>query len=268
MKLYYLTDESEKSLSPFFSKRILEAVMTGVTIVAVLLIVLWPRRPFFEILAAGNEPNILFLMFAATLLVNSYINLCCGGGDMIRKGYHIINYQSDKPTYEKELDFYRYGLIQFILHTILLYLPFLPLLVLAAVSTAVSSIALLMAACIMYTTSFVCRMTGFLVYLWKGRSSTIGYFAARFVMIIFVFVTILFAPIINPLRILFLLNHSPTSSVYPFAIYMTFVSSVIFVLILFANALVRRHIRMEGSKVQGSAQPPAKKNGRSDQERN
>lgn len=252
MKLYYLTDESAKSLSPFFSKRILEAVMAGVAIVAALLIVTWPRRPFFEILATGNEPIIFFLMFAATLLVNSYINLCCGCGDMIRKGSHIINYQSDKPTYEKELDFYRYGLIQFILHTFLLYLPFLPLLALAAVGTTVSGVTILMAACVLYTTSFVCRMTGFLVYLWKGRSSTIGYFTARFVMIIFVFVTILFAPILNPLRILFLLNHSPTGSVYPFAIYMAFVSSVIFVLILSGNALVRRHIRKEGSKGQGS----------------
>ena len=30
MKLYFLTDESEKSLAPFFSRHVLDAVMAGV----------------------------------------------------------------------------------------------------------------------------------------------------------------------------------------------------------------------------------------------
>jgi len=32
MKFYFLTDESEKSLAPFFSKRVLETVMVSVVI--------------------------------------------------------------------------------------------------------------------------------------------------------------------------------------------------------------------------------------------
>jgi hypothetical protein len=243
MKWYFLKDESEKSLAPFFSKRILEAVMAGVAIVAALLIVLWPRRPFYVIITAEDEPTIFFLVFAATLIVNSYINLCCGVGDMHRKGYHIIAYQPDKPTYEKEISFYQYGLIQFFLHTILLYMPFLPLLALAAYSTAVPAIAIFMAAGVLLTTSFFCRLTGFLIYLWKGRSSTLGYFVARFLMIVFVFVTILPAPGTNPLRILYLLNRHPMNSSYSFTIYMAIVTSAIFVLILWNNALVRRYIR-------------------------
>ena len=49
MKFYFLTDESEKSLAPFFSKRVLETVMAGVVIVGVFLIIFWSRRPLIRI---------------------------------------------------------------------------------------------------------------------------------------------------------------------------------------------------------------------------
>ena len=245
MKLYFLTDDTEKSLAPFFSMRVLEAVMASVVIVGVFLIVFWSRRPHSELIASGNEPTIFFLVLAATLIVNSYVNLCCGGGDMVRKGYHIIHYQTDKPTYEKEIEFYRYGMIEFLLHTVLLLLPFLPLLSLAAFSSAVSMITFIMAVSVLYTTALFCRMSGFLVYLSRGRSSTLGYFAARALMIFFVFATILFAPAINPLRLLYLLNQSPNSMDYPFAAYMAVVLFAILILILVNNALVRRHIKKD-----------------------
>ena len=111
MKFYFLTDESEKSLAPFFSKRVLETVMVSVAIVGAFLIVFWSRRPPAEFIASGNEPKIFFFVFAATLIVNSYVNLCCGSGEMVRKGYHMINYPTDTPTYEMDIDFYRYGLV-------------------------------------------------------------------------------------------------------------------------------------------------------------
>ena len=259
MKFYYLTDESEKSLAPFFSKRVLETVMASAVIVGALLIVFWPRRPPAELIATGNEPTIFFVIFAATLIVNSYVNLSCGGGEIVRKGYHMINYQTDKPTYEMEIEFYRYGLVEFLLHTVLLLLPFLPLLSLAAFSPAVSGITFVMAVTILYTTSLFCRMSGFVVYLTWGRASTLGYFTARALMIFFVFLTILFAPAINPLQLLYRLNQSPRSMGYPFAIYLAVVLFAILTLIMVSNALVRRHINkggnsrseVRGSKVQG-----------------
>jgi uncharacterized membrane protein len=154
----------------------------------------------------------------------------------------MMNYQADKSTHEKEIDFYRYGLIEFLLHTLLLLLTFLPLLSLAAFISAVSMITFIMAVSVLFTSSLFCRMSGFLAYLSWGRSSTLGYFAARALMIFFAFATIFFAPVINPLRLLYLLNQSPDSRIYPFAIYMAVVSFAILVLILVSNALVRRHI--------------------------
>jgi len=257
MKFYFLTDESEKSLAPFFSKRVLETVIVSVAIVGAFLIVFWSRRPLSELIATGNEPRIFFLVFAATLIVNSYVNLCCGGGEMVRKGYYMINYQTDKPTYEMDIDFYRYAMIEFLLHTLLLLLPFLPFLYLAACSSAVSMIAFIMAVSVLYTAALFCRMSGFLVYLSWGRSSTLGYLAARALMIFFVFATILSAPAINPLQLLYRLNQSPNSSVHAFAIYMAVVLFAILILILVNNALVRRHINkssrsgVQGSEVQG-----------------
>jgi hypothetical protein len=252
MKFYFLTDESEKSLAPFFSKRILETVMASVVIVGALLMVFWSRRPLAELIASGNEPTIFFLVFAATLIVNSYVNIGCGGGEMVRKGYHMINYQTDKPTYEMEIDFYRYGLVEFLLHTLLLLLPFLPLLSLTAFSPAVSRITFVMAVTVLYTTSLFCRMSGFVVYLIWGRTSTLGYFAARSLMIFFVFLTVFFAPAINPLQLLYRLNQSPRSMGYPFAIYLAAVLFAIFTLIMVSNALVRRHINKSSrSEVQG-----------------
>jgi hypothetical protein len=257
MKFYFLTDESEKSLAPFYSKRVLETVLVSVAIVGAFLIVFWSRRPFSELIATGNESTLFFLIFAATLIVNSYVNLCCGGGEMIRKGYYIINYQTDKPTYEKEIDFYRYAMIEFFLHTLLLLLPFLPLLSLAACSSMVSMTTFIMAVSILYTAALFCRMSGFWVYLFCGRSSTLGYFAARALMIFFVFATIYLAPAINPLQVLYQLNQSPNIRGYPFTIYMAVVLVGILILILVNNALVRRHINkssrsgVQGSEVQG-----------------
>ena len=252
MNFYFLTDESEKSLAPFFSKHVLEAVMAGVAIVGVLLIIFWSRRPLSELIAAGDVPTIFFLIFAATLIVNSYLNLCCGGGDLVRRSYHMIHYQTDTPTHEKEIAFYRYGMIEFFLHTLLLLLPFLPLLSLAAFSSAVSMITFIMAVSVLFATSLFCRLSGFLTYLIWGRSSTLGYFVARALMIFCVFATIFFAPTINPLRIIYLLNRSPDSRGHEFAIYMAVVSAAILILILTNNALVNRHInKIRDSEVQG-----------------
>jgi hypothetical protein len=142
-------------------------------------------------------------------------------------------------------------MIEFLLHTILLLLLFLPLLSLAAFSSAVSMITFAMAVCVLFTTSFFCRMSGFLTYLLWGRSSTLGYFAARALMVFFVFITIFFTPAINPLRLLHLLNQSPDSSGDAFAIYIAVVSVAILILILINNAMVSRYINKDrGSEVQ------------------
>ena len=121
MKYHYLTDDSEKSLAPFFSKTVLSACFIGVVIISISLIICWPRQPLSEFVGENKIPMVFFIIFAATLIVNSYINLCCGCGELIRRGLYIIKYPTDMATFEKENDFFTYGLIAFSLPTHLLY---------------------------------------------------------------------------------------------------------------------------------------------------
>ena len=107
-----------------------------------------------------------------------------------------------------------------------------------------------MAVCVLYTTALLCRLAGFLVYLTWGRSSTLGYFAARAMMIFFVFITLIFAPAVNPLHLLYRLNQDAGGIGGPFAAYLAVVMSAILVLIRVNGAFVRRHI--SGNKVNGS----------------
>jgi len=252
MKYYFLTDESEKSLAPFFSRHVLGSLTAAVGIAALVLVVFWSRQSLAEILAVGNVPTVFFLVFAATLLAVSYVNLCCGAGELVRRSYLIMNYQTEEPVHEKEIAFYRYGLIEFFLHTALLLLPFLPLLSLSAFSSAVSLASFTMAVSILFTTSLFCRFSGFLVYLIWGRSSTLGYFVARAQMIVFVIATIFVVPVVNPLRLLYQLNLSPDEQGGAFAIYTAVVSFAILVLVLVSNAMVNRHMkRSGGSEVKG-----------------
>jgi hypothetical protein len=242
MKYYFLTDESEKSLAPFFSQKVLSAGLAGAVIVGIFLLIFWPRQPLSDNMVTGSEPAVFFLVFAAALVVNAYINLCCGAGDMVRKGYYMINYGTDQPTYEKQIGFYRYALIEFLLHALVLLQLFMPLLVLAAFISAISWTAFLMAVAIVYSTSLFCRLSGFMVYLFWGRSSTLGYLTARATMIFFVFITVIFAPRVNPLNLLYRLNQNTDGTAYPFAFYMAVVMSAVLVLIIGNNALVRHYI--------------------------
>ena len=251
MKYYFLTDESENSLAPFFSQPVLSAGLAGAVIVGAFLLVFWPRRPLSEIMVSGNEPAIFFLVFAAALVVNAYINLCCGAGDMSRKGYPIISYPIDRPTHETRINFYRYGLPEFLMHVLLLLLLFAPLLALAAFIAVVSWQAFLMAAAVLYSASLFCRLAGFMVYLFWGRSSTLGYLTARAVMIIFVFITVIFAPAINPLHLLYRLNRSMDGSGHLFALYMTVVTTAVLVLIWANGSLVRRRMQRQRTEEKG-----------------
>lgn len=243
MKYYYLTDDSEKSLAPFFSKTMLATNFIGVVVISILLIICWPRQPLSGFIVANKIPLVFFIIFAATLIVNSYINLSCGCGEMIRRGYFIIKYRTDISTFEEENDFFKYGLIEFILHSLILLVLFLPHLILAASISAVSFVLFLKAVSILYTASLLCRMFGFMVYLFWGRTSILGYFVARTLLIVFIFGTFFFAPSLNPLQSLYLLSESAGKVGSPIVSYMMMVFFLILLFIGANHILVRRRLR-------------------------
>ena len=244
MKYYYLNDESEKSLAPFFSKMVLSTAFACVVIVGLLVLIFWPREPISGYIIADNAPFVFFLVFGATLIVSCYLSIHCGRGESIPRFYFIRN-QSDPPTWEKEIDFLRYGLIQFVVHTMILLLPFLPILILAASISAVSLITFAQGALILYSASLLCRLFAFLVYLFGGRLSSAGYLVARGFMIIFLFGTLFFQTVVNPLQLLYLLNKSPQIIGPPFIAYMLIMLSAIVLLTIINHKLVRRHMKLE-----------------------
>ena len=244
MKYYYLTDESEKSIAPFFSKMVLSTAFACVVIVGLLALILWPREPVGSYIIADRVPFAFFLVFGATLIISCYLSIYCGRGESIPRYYFIRN-QSDQPTFEKEIDFLRYGLVQFLLHTLILLLPFLPFLILASSISAVSLITSAQGVLIIYMASFLCRLFAFLVYLIGGRLSTAGYLVARGFMILFLFGTLILQSAINPLQLLHMLNRSPQILGLPFLTHMAVMSSAAVLLTVINHKLVRRHMRLE-----------------------
>ncbi len=253
MKFDYLTDESEKTLAPFFSPMMLSASFHCLWMVAGLLLLFWPRQALFHFMGTNKGPMTFFLIFTATLITNSYLNLRCGRGEMIPSDV-LSEYRKEPVAFEKERDFFQYGLIAFLLHTSLLMMPFIPLFVLSASISGITGSVLLKAAFIVYTTSLLCRMFGFLMYLFWGRFRMEGYLCSRLFVVIFIFVTAAFAPSFSAIRILYALNqglnHNLTTGVAhsgynSYVSYMLTVISGSIVLMLLCQLLVRRHMNKE-----------------------
>ena len=223
---------------------VLSAGFAGVVVVSILLLLFWPREPLAGFIIANKIPLGFFLISGAILIVCGYVNLSCGCGEMIAKHY-FVRYRTDVSTFEKEIDFFQYGLIEFLLHTLILLLPFIPLLILAASISISPFITFLKVVCILYSASLLFRLFGFLVYLLWGRLSSLGYFMARLFMVVFVFGTLLLLPHINPLQVLYDLNQRPGAFAWPFVLYMAFSFFLILLLIGANHNLVKRHINQE-----------------------
>jgi len=248
MKYYFLTDESERSLAPFFSKIMVAAPFFCVLTVSGFILLLWPRQSLYSYIGSNSAPILFFLGFGATHLLLAYVSLCCGRGELSLKNYYS-RYGSDVSTYEKEFDFMRYGLVAALIHTLILILVCLPVLILCAAVSCMSLIGFIKALFIVYTASLFCRLAGFLCYLFWGRLSALGYVAARLVMIAFVFGTYAFARNINPLHILYTMNTGPGGMGayldHAYGIYMVSVGLAIIFLVGTNHILVGRSIDQE-----------------------
>jgi hypothetical protein len=207
MNFTYLTDESEKSLAPFLAKVTLSALWRGVLIVAGVFLIFNPWQDLRSFFTQQKVPLLSFELFTATLIINAYINLRCGRGEMVERRYlHPDRSKHEIAAFEKEQNFFLYSLIEFVLHTLFLMCPFLPFLIVAASFSGVSLTIFAKASSVVFTASFLCRIMGFLIYLFRGRLSAFGHVLARLFWSIFLFVTILAAPSINPILILYDLN--------------------------------------------------------------
>jgi hypothetical protein len=205
MKFDYLTDNSERSLAPFFSLKMLSTTFNSVLIVSGLCLVLWPTKSLFAFIANNKTPLLFFEVFSAILVINAYINLKCGRGEIFESDYPV-GHQKEVRTHERERNFFRYGLIGFLIHTFFLILTAFPLLIIAASISNVSNPTFAAAFSVVFAASFFCRMSGFMLYLFGGRLSVFDFYFSRVIGIVFLFATAFLAPWMNPIYVLYRLS--------------------------------------------------------------
>ena len=246
MKFDYFTDDSEKSLAPFFSPIITSATLYSVVIVGGLFLVFWPWQNLVSFMDQQKGPLLFAVVFSATCLINAYVNLRCGRGEMGKSAQFTGEFGKKVITFEEERDFLQYGLIGFCLHTLFLLAPLLPFLILATSVSGLVLTAFAKACSVVFTASLLCRLFGFLMYLCWGRSNLLGYLLARIFLIVFIVLTAFWVPGINPFFIIYELNRSlqslGVSATSSYVLYMVMVTSAMAVLAIVDWILVRSRI--------------------------
>lgn len=248
MNFDFLTDDSERSLSPFFLPRVLYASYGMVFLVGALSLLAWPRHPSLYLVSGNSVPHHFFLTAAVTLIVYAYANLHCGRGDLVKRSYLGRLKKEERPL-EEERSFLTYGMIEFFLHSLFLFFPFLPLWILSASVSGLSLTDMTGAVSIVFSAGLLCRMFGFTTYLIWGWWGVAGYLAAIALSLYFILVSVLFTPGINPVLLLYKLNTSVEVTAFfstkPYSEYMTVILPAILFFILANFLLVRRHRRKE-----------------------
>ena len=247
MKFDYFTDDSEKSLAPFFSPIITSATLYSVVIVGGLFLVFWPWQNLVSVMNQQKGPLLFAVVFIAALVINSYVNLRCGRGEMGKSDrFTSDEYRKKVITFEEEHNFLQYGLMEFFLHTLFLLAPLLPFLILATSVSGLALTAFAKACSVVFTASLLCRLFGFLMYLCWGRSNLLGYLLARIFLIVFIALTAVWVPGINPFFIIYELNRSlqslGVSATSSYVLYMVMVTSAMAVLAIVDWILVRSRI--------------------------
>jgi hypothetical protein len=244
MKIEYITNDSQKSLAPLFSAKMLAITFNMVWILALILLIWMPRKDLQIYVNEQVIPLNFLAVFVATLLMNTYVNLRCGRGEIFESPILVRPERERLTTFEEERAFFSYGLVEFLIHTLLLLMILLPLLLVSAAISAISPRGLFEALSIIFTTSLLCRLFGFLMFIsWKNRPR-IGYYLARLFFYFFIFATGIFAPYANPVLMVYSLYNgrdiSTPFSFGPYTSHMLIMTLAILILSL-ANQLRVRH---------------------------
>ena len=243
MNRHFPIDDSERSLAPFFSPPVISAVIFGLVMVGGVVLLFWPREPLFSYIRSGRGPLLFFQTFSATLIIQSYLNLRWGRGELIKTDF-THQFQKEASVYEREIPFLRYGLPLFLVHTLFILSPFLPMLILASAVSGISFTGFIQAISVLLTAALLSRLFGFFVYLLWGSASVAGYLLIRGFAVFYLFATVGFAPAHNPLRMLYELNQNdPHPGPYPLYLVASLFSMLI--LVSMNTLMVNRHINME-----------------------
>ena len=246
MKFDYLYDDSQKSLAPFFSGKMLSITFNSVWILVLILLIWTPRKALHVYVSEQEIPLNFFVIFGVTLLMNAYVSLRCGRGEIF-EGLILVRPERERlPTLEEERPFFSYGLVEFFLHTLFLLMILLPLLLVSAAISEISPGVLIKSLTIIFGASLLCRLFGFLMFLSLRNWPRTGYHLSRLFFYIFIVGTGFFAPYTNPLLTIYGFSMGREMS-SPFQIeaywlYILIIGLAILILILANQMMVRQNI--------------------------
>lgn len=248
MKFDYSTNDTQKSLAPFFSTKMLSITFSGLWILCLILFICWPTKDLHFYVSGPEMPLSFLVIFGVTLLLNAYVNLRCGHGEIFIASIPGRPKRDKLATFEEERDFFSYGLIEFIFHTLFLLVILLPILLVSASLSEITPWVLLKSLSIIFVASLLCRMFGFLMFVaWKAHPM-IGYQSTRLFFLVFIFGTAVFAPFTNSfLMINALYKGQETISLFSlnaYSLHMLIITLAIAFLTL-VNQLMVRHNRFK-----------------------
>jgi hypothetical protein len=239
----YVTNSDEKILSPFFSPRMISVTFKSTLLIGIIMIVSWPNIELVSYIRNSDYPVLFSRTFIAAIIIKSYLNIRCGRGELYAEE-NIYKLKTGETTpNELEKNFFSYGLIQAILHNVLLMFFMLPILAVSASTSGISISTFCKACLVLFTSSMACRMFGFLVYPFYRKNSGIGYIIIRILYLFFMFATLYLAPYVNPIRIVNYLHSGETMIIFgninPYQVYMLTVWIIILFLVIANYFMVR-----------------------------
>ena len=246
----YFTDESGKALIPFISSQMCSFAFYTVVILTGLVVVTWPWQGFVPFMREQRIPYSFPVVFIGLIVISTYLHLRLGRGEIAINRYFIRPqaHQHFVPS-EVVYPFGRYALFIFCLHILFWLLPCFPILILA---TAISGFSLLTfgkAVSIVFTAALLCKLFGFLMYLLWGNTSILGYLFSRIFLAASVYVTGFLVPVINPIRLIFLLDLDRDKLMLSFesayTVYMLIMLASISILAILAEFLVSKKRKKE-----------------------
>lgn len=249
MKLDYATNDSQKSLAPLFSAKMLSITFNIVWILALILLIGTPSRDLYIYVNEHVMPLNFLAVIVAALLMNTYVNLRCGRGEIFESPILVRPERERLSTFEEERVFFSYGLVGFLFHSLLFLMILFPLLLVSAAISSISARDFFEALSIIFTASLLCRLFGFLMFVSLKNRPRIGYYLSRLFFCAFIFATGVFAPYANPILMLYNpytgRDISTPFSFDPHAFYMLITTLAILILTL-ANHLMVRHNMHKG----------------------
>ena len=178
---------SDQALVPLFSTHLLTILFNCLWIIAFLMFIFWPQKSYYLYFKEKDAPVNFLIIYLSILLVVSFISLRSGKGEFINMDFAERMTRSEKTTEDESYRFLSFGLVRSVIQTFCLCFPFFPVLITSAALSEISMIMLWRSVVILYASSLLCRLMGFLIYLIFGKWNQIGaliswaFFAAFFV---------------------------------------------------------------------------------------